>query len=329
MQISIKHDCSCVNAFIDIFKDKYNISEGEIIRVLYEPSYQTLIKDIGENFSLDDTYEWIQVFNLAYESFKNNNKIITESVFVDLAILSIKDAFNNIGSLSEYTQEIIAILDEKEFIEKAKRYLPNLNKDVTVTIVYSVFMRNAVVENNKIYIDIPFARLLSKSQLNDLLSHELHHYLKEFCEPKIIYSNSSNKIMNFLKMLENEGIANLCNFEAIYSVYKLLGINVDILNEYNLKNVKDYMISFLKLLEKNISTNNFNVCFKDEFIESLKYIVMSYHMAKTILDVSGIDTVRSLVGKPVQFLNKYLDCSKLNEFDKYLSERSINILNKI
>jgi hypothetical protein len=107
--------------------------------------------------------------------------------------------------------------------------------------------------------------------------------------------------MNFLKMLENEGIANLCNFESIYPVYKLLGINVDILNEYNLKDVEGYMISFLKLLEKNISTNNFNVSFNDEFIETLKYIVMSYHMAKTILEVSGIDTIRILVGKPVLF----------------------------
>lgn len=329
MKISINHDLSCINAFTDIFRDKNDISKHKITKLLYDSSYQNLIKDIGKNFSLCDTYEWIQIFNLAYESFKNNKNFMIESLFVNLAILSIRDAFNNIEKLQEYTEEIISTLNKKEFIEKTKSYLPHITQEVTVTVVYSVFMRNAVVENNKIYIDIPFARLLNKYQLNDLLSHELHHYLKKFCEPNIIYSNSSPQTINFLKMLESEGIANLCNFKSIYPVYRLLGINAEILNSEDLKEVEENIISFLKILEERISNNNLNKSFDVEFIENLKYIGMSYHMAKSILDAYGIDTIRGLVGKPIPFLKSYLECSKLNESNKYLSEKSMIILNDI
>lgn len=326
MQIIIKHDYSCINDFINTFKNKINISESDIINFISKPSYQTLIKDIGKNFSLDNDNDWVDIFNLAYKSFKSNSNLKNESFFVNLAMLSISDAFKYMDSLLDYTKEVIEVLDEKEFIEKASYYLPRLSKDVSVTVVYSVFMRNALVENNKIYIDIPFTRLLSKTQLNDLLSHELHHYLKEFCEPKIVYPKSSNSIESFLRMLENEGIANLCNFKSIYPIYKLLGLNVNTCIDSELENVNDYMISFLKSLESSIDSNNLDVSFNDAFIENLKYISMSYHMAKTILDIYDIEFLRSLVGKPIPFFIKYLDCSNLNLNNKYLSEKSISKL---
>lgn len=326
MSIIVKHDYSCINDFIDTFKDKPTISETDIINFVSKPSYQALIKDIGRNFSLDSSKDWIEIFNFSYNSFASNSLLKSKGFFVDLAMMSIIDAFKDIDNLLNYTKEVIGILDEKEFVERAKYYLPSLNKDVSVTVVYSVFMRNAVVENNKIYIDIPFTQLLSKSQLNDLLSHELHHYLKEFCVPKIVYSKNSNSIESFLRMLENEGVANLCNLESIYPIYRLLGLNVSACIDSELAKVDEYMISFLKLLERNLASTNVAVSFKDKFIENLKYIVMSYHMANTILDLCGIEVLRSLVGNPIPFFIKYLDCSNLNLNNKYLSEKSISKL---
>lgn len=326
MEISLTHDYSCINDFIDSFKDKPKVSESDIISFISKSTYQTLINDIGMNFSLYDGKDWIEIFNLSYKYFESDSFLKSKDFFVDLAIMSIIDAFKNIDNLLDCTKEIIQILDEKEFIEKAKYYLPSLSKEVNVTVVYSVFMRNAVVENNKIYIDIPFAKLLSTSQLNDLLSHELHHYLKEFCDSKIIYNKNSNSIENFLRMLENEGIANLCNFKSIYPIYKLLGLKVNDCIDTELEKVDEYMISFLNLLEKNLVIDNFDISFDNEFIHSLKYIVMSYHMAKTILGICGIEVLRGLVGKPIPFFVKYLDCSNLNLNNRYLSEKSISKL---
>lgn len=305
MKINIIHDRRCIDEFIRIFKQTSFNTKASIDELLNSPAYQMLIKDIGENFDLATTSQWSE---LVYQAVGDCMISDDVSFFNKLVISSIQTALANIETLNQKTEELIQFIEKQSFIEKAKYYLPECEQEATVTIVYSIFMKNAAVENQKVYLDIPFTYLLTEPQLNDFLAHEFHHYLKDACQVCYPNYNYLPNLMHFLKILENEGVANLCNFASLESIYRILGIDYGASMAERIKTIDKDFDYFFDLLKAQLAHPQTSISFQDEFVTTFTYIPMSYIMAKTIIDQFGVAHLRTLIGNPIAFLKSFMEC---------------------
>src|SRR5699024_10063484 len=164
----------------------------------------------------------------------------------------IYEAFANLDKLNQNTKDLINLVEKKNFLQKAMNFLPPIEEEFEINLSYLVFMHNAVVEVNTIFIDVPLFSKLTEDEINDLLAHEIHHYLKRYINTEY-YSNSIfHKTNNFIRTLENEGIANLCNFKSLDRMYRLLGIFEGESVQNELKQVHTYLVDFFNQLCNNV-----------------------------------------------------------------------------
>lgn len=161
-----------------------------------------------------------------------------------------------------------------------------------------------MVESNTIFIDIPLFSKLTKEEINNIMAHETHHYLKQYIETNYYKNNKYPKTNQFIKTLENEGIANLCNYTSVDRMYSLLGLfkGYSVIDE--LKNVDKYLVSFFIELNKNIGKQEDSDY--SEYLNSFNYIPMSYYMANKILNDLGRNILITTVGKPFEFIRTFL-----------------------
>lgn len=305
MNISINHNIDGVKDFIEVFKTYPSISKTGIELLLNTKSYEKLISLFGKNIGLAEKTQWEEIFYDAYKLSLEDKQYAGSDIIKKNIIEPIIWAIKNISELYKYTEKIERIVEKKEFIRKALKYLPTINCDIEINFNYYIFMNNAAVENNQILIDVGFANQLSEVQLNDLLAHEIHHYLKDYLNIYKQPQNSYNDITLSLFTLENEGIADMCNFESQKYIYEKFGWMEKGLLMDILKNSNKYInqlnnILKIKLVENNDHVNIYEFLMQNQIVHPL-----GYKMASTIEEYLGLDELRDCVGNPLKFILKF------------------------
>ncbi|NBI05408.1 DUF5700 domain-containing putative Zn-dependent protease [Senegalia massiliensis] len=326
MKVSINFKTDGVIDFYNIFNTKNILKKKDIVNLFDKYSYEKLLELFGKNVDLIEKDQWINLFHKAYILYLNNSKENVEENPVKSSIIqSVLWTLNNIENLNKNVDRIEKIINRQAFIKETLKYLPNINSDIEINIELYVFMYNACVEKSVVLLDVSFATLLTEDQLNALLSHELHHYLKENCQkPKKGY----NEVGKALFALENEGIADMCSFKDICFIYEYFGFMEKGILKDCLENPDRYMREFIKLLRdklilnKDIKLNNFLMT--NQIVHPL-----GYSIAKYIENTFGIDELRNCAGKPLNFLLKYNDAVKKNLHKELLDQETIQKLKEI
>lgn len=316
MEIRINQNKEGIDEFIKVFKSNSTINRLHIEDLFNSKAYEKLVELFGKNIGLSDKAQWIDLFYEAYNLYIRCQSYSGDNVIKKNIIAPVIWAIKNINELDSYTNKIIKFIEKKEFIRKALKYLPSIDCDVEININYYIFMYNASVEKNEIFIDIALANELNAAHLNDLLAHEIHHYLKGYCniyeEPKDGY----NDLTLTLRALENEGTADMCSFEGLNYLYEHFGGMEKGQLENILINFNDY-IKMLngrlkeKLINKNDSISLYNFIMNNQIVHPL-----GYKMASEIKNYLGIEALKQTVGKPVQFLLCFNDAFEESTGDR-------------
>ncbi|MTI65894.1 MAG: hypothetical protein FH753_04750 [Firmicutes bacterium] len=217
MKVKINLETKGFKCFYDLFNTKIILEKKDVGKLFDTPSYEKMIDLFGHNVGLTEKEQWIDLFYKAYKLYLSKNENSEEDPVKKSVVESVLWALNNFEYLNKHVDRIEEIISREDFMKNTLKYLPKINYDIEINIALYIFMYNACVEKGVVVLDASFATLLSDSQLNALLSHELHHYLKDNCQkPKEGYE----EITNALFALENEGMADMCSFEDICFIYE-------------------------------------------------------------------------------------------------------------
>jgi len=307
MEITINQNKQGIEEFIKVFKTNSIVEKLKIEELFNTKAYKKLVALFGKNIGLSEKSQWVDLFYEAYNLNLISQNYFGEDVIKKNIISPVIWAINNVDELDSYTNKIMNIINGREYIRKALKYLPSIDCDVKININYYIFMYNAAVEENEILMDIAFANELNSFQLNDLLAHEIHHYLKGYIdidgEPKDGYDD----LTSTLRALENEGTADMCSFDGLNYIYEHFGWMEKGQLEKVLSNFNDYIEmlnqSFKdKLINNNNSISLYSFIMNDQIVHPL-----GYKMASEIKSYLGIEALKQTVGKPVQFLLSFND----------------------
>ncbi|ABX32136.1 hypothetical protein Pmob_1433 [Petrotoga mobilis SJ95] len=326
MNISINHNIDGIKDFIEVFITYPHINETDIERLLSTKSYEKLISLFGKNIGLAKKTQWEEIFYDAYKLSLEDKQYAGSDIIKKNIIEPVIWAIKNINKLYSYTEKIERIVEKKEFIRKALKYLPPINCDIEIKFNYYIFMNNAAVEGNQVLIDIGFANQLSEVQLNDLLAHEMHHYLKDYINIYKQPQNGYNDVTLSLFTLENEGIADMCNFESLKYIYEKFGwmekgLLMDILINSNKYINQLNNILKIKLVENNNHVNIYEFLMQNQIVHPL-----GYKMARTIEEYLGLDELRDCVGNPLKFISKFNTAFEMENSKKAFDDEVIEKL---
>ncbi len=307
MNIIVKQNRDGIDKFIKTFK---GLETPDIYELLRSEQYDFFIKNAGENFLKPETRDWYDIFSSAYKTFMYKKKIPTEDFFEGLIYKSIQNGLYDLDELSKATNNIINILKDKKFIHKSLKFLPKIDEEIVIDVRYLVFAQNAVQEGDVIFIDVPFFSQLNEEELNDIMAHEAHHFLKKYIKTYYYGNSRYPRTNHFIKTLENEGVANLCNYTSLDRMYHMLGIfeGRSVIEE--LQKVDEYLIKFFSSLINNIGEkkdSNYQ-----EFLYDFSYIPMSYFMADKIQKILGVNVLINKVGNPYLFIETFLKIYDFN-----------------
>ncbi|MDY6895170.1 MAG: DUF5700 domain-containing putative Zn-dependent protease [Thermotogota bacterium] len=326
MNISINHNIDGVKDFIEVFKTYPSISKTDIELLLSTKSYENLIILFGKNIGLAKKTQWEEIFYDAYKLSLEDKQYAGSDIIKKNIIETVIWAIKNINELYKYTEKIERMVEKKEFIRNALKYLPSKNCDIEINFNYYIFMNNAAVEEDQILIDVGFANQLSEVQLNDLLAHEMHHYLKDYLNIYKQPKNGYNDVTLSLFTLENEGIADMCNFESQKYIYEKFGwmekgVLMDILKNSNKYINQLNNILKIKLVENNDHVNIYEFLMHNQIVHPL-----GYKMASTIEDYLGLDELRGCVGNPLNFVLKFNKAYEIENSKKAFDDEVIEKL---
>jgi hypothetical protein len=326
MKITVNQNKNGIDDFINVFKSNSIIEREDIEKLFETESHEKLIRSIGKNVRLTEKKQWIDLFYEAYNLNLKSDCYIGNDVTKSNMIAPVIWAINNIDKLDDYTNRIIKIIEEKEYCKKALEYLPKINSDININMNYYIFMYNASVDDNEIFLDVAFANHLNEDQLNSLLAHEMHHYLKDYIdEPKTEYKDVTRAIW----ALENEGTADMCSFDSLCHLYEYFGWMEKGMLKKILDNSKEY-INLLNDKLKEILINN------DESINLYRFIMndqivhpLGYKMANDIKNYLGIEKLKQCTGKPFEFILNFNLACEINTGKKAFDDEVIKKLHFI
>lgn len=330
MNIILKHNIEGIIDFIKVFQSSPILKKADIKQLFDAKSYEKLLNLFGPNIGLTKN-EWIDLFYEAYILNLNSEGYVEKDTLRKNIIEPVIWAISNVDKLLNYTEEMINFIDKKTFINTALRYLPKIEGNIELNVYYYIFMYNACVEENIVLLDLPFAKKLSEVQLTDLLAHEMHHYLKDYINLSEYSKNAFNDVTLTLWALENEGIADMCSFESLCTIYEEFGWTDKGLITEILENTAKYISDLndkmqRKILNEDDSINLYEFIMQNQIIHPL-----GYKMAKTIERDFGVEELKRSVGKPLEFILKFNQAYKLENgiyaFDENLIERLISIYN--
>lgn len=329
--IKINYNLDGIYDFMEIFSCKDSIYKGKIEKLFEKNSYKKLVGCVGQDFDMEESYKWVDLFYEAYELLKNDKEYEGFNAIKKNVINSVMSAIKNVDKLEEYCENIIEVIKTKEFIKKAMYYLPNLKtKTIELNINFYVFMYNAAVENLQVFIDIMFANLLTVEQCTDLLAHEMHHYLQRYIDnEELILKDDYKDIKRMLFVISNEGTADMCNFISTNEIYEKFGWMEKGCLDSMMENVEFHMKKLNNLLEKRLDERNKNVDIISFINENHKYHVLGYHMAKTIEKGISIEELRSCIGKPLRFILSYNEAYKKLYKEYMLSDFVVDRLKNV
>ena len=307
MEITINQNKEGINEFIKVFKTNSIVEKLQIEELFNTKAYKKLVALFGKNIGLSEKAQWIDLFYEAYNLHIKAQSYSGEDVSKKNIIAPVIWAIKNVDELDSYTNKIMNIINGKEYIRKALKYLPSIDCDVEININYYIFMYNAAVEENQILIDIAFANELNSVQLNDLLAHEIHHYLKGciniYKEPKEGYDD----LTLTLRALENEGTADMCSFEGLNYIYEHFGWMEKGQLEKVLSSFNEYIEMLNDRFQEKLINNNKSISLYSFIMNNQIVHPLGYKMASEIKNYLGIEALRQTVGKPVQFLLSFND----------------------
>lgn len=326
MDIVINQNKDGISEFIKVFKSNSIIEKSKIEELFNTNSYEKLVKLFGNNIGLTEKKQWIDLFYEAYSLNLKSHCYTGNDVIKKNMIMPIIWAIKNIDELDNYTNKVINVINKKEYLKKAMEYLPEINCDIRININYYIFMYNACVEENEILMDIGFANQFSDTQLNDLLAHEMHHYLKDYGNISEEPKKECNDVTRALFALENEGTADMCSFDSLSYIYEHFGyMEKGKLNKV-LGNITNYIEQLNYKLEDKLINNNesvsiYSFIMSDEIVHPL-----GYTMATQIKNFLGIKELIQCTGKPLQFLIKFNIAFEKSTGKKAFSDDIINKL---
>lgn len=329
--IKIDFNLEGIRDFISTFNTDRTISKEEILNMLNKPAYSEFVSLFGCNFVSTKSEDWADIFYEAYKLAIDNKEFEGDDVVKRNIVLSVIWAINNVEQLEKYTNKVSEILSSKDFLIKAINYLPDLSvKGIDITLKYYIFMYNACVQGGRVLVDVPFCLMLGNEGVNDLLAHEMHHYLQNYLDisegqPKEEYLS----VIWPLEKLVSEGIADMCNFKNLIFIYEGFGwMKKGSLNEI-LNNVEKYINDLANLLYDRIVNKNTNVNINNFIYNNNAIHPIGYTMACDIENTLGINELRQCVGKPIRFIEKFNEAFEIKTNRKIFSERLIENLYKM
>ncbi|MGO1368823.1 MAG: DUF5700 domain-containing putative Zn-dependent protease [Senegalia sp. (in: firmicutes)] len=323
MEININIEIDGVKDFCNIFNTKDILNREDIVKLFNKKSYEKLVELFGKNVGLREKEQWIDLFYKAYEIYLDKSKHSNEKDPIASSIIkSVIWSLNNIEKLDSHINRIKRIIISQNFIKKALKYLPDINKDIEINIKLYIFMYNACVEGRVMLLDVSFATLFNDEQLEALLAHETHHYLKENIQ-KI--EKGYEEVGRSLFALENEGMADMCSFEEISFIYEYFGFMKKDMVKVYLENPVRYIKEFSNKLRDRIVLNK-DVKLHEYLMEEQIVHPLGYTMGKYIESVMGIDELKDCVGKPLDFILKYHYALKQETNEELLDRETIEKL---
>ncbi|WP_202708897.1 DUF5700 domain-containing putative Zn-dependent protease [Sporosalibacterium faouarense] len=331
MGVKITLSTEGFDCFYDVFNTKKVLKKQDIEILFNTFSYEKMIKLFGKNVGLTKREHWV---NLFYEAYCRHLKLIESNIEKDPIKENIIDsvlwALNNFESLYANVERIKEIINEKDFISKALKYLPVLDSDIEIDMELYIFMNNACVEKGQVLLDVSFLSQLNEEQVNDLLAHELHHYMKSHIRG--IYKQTKEgheDVVKSLFALENEGIADMCSFKGLSFIYEFLGFMEKVLMEDVLNNPVSYMKKFGEMLKNKLEFQKESINLYDFLMRNQIIHPLGYSMGRNIEDVFGLDELKSCVGNPFKFLLKYHHSIEIKNGEKILDGKTIEYLDNI
>lgn len=304
MNIIVNQNKDGINDFIKVFKSNSIIKKSDIEQLFNTNSYEKLVRLFGKNIGLTEKKQWIDLFYEAYNLNLKSDCYLGNDVIKKNVIAPVMWAIKNIAELDSYTNKVISITEKKEYLKKAFEYLPAINCDIKINMNYYIFMYNACVDGNEILMDIGFANQLSDIELNDLLAHEMHHYLKDYVnseKPKKGYDDVTRTLFT----LENEGTADMCSFDSLNYIYEHFGWMEQGLLKNILENSIDYIEQLNCKLKEKLINNNDSISLYEFIMNNQIVHPLGYTMATQIKNYLGIEELKRCTGKPLQFLLKF------------------------
>ncbi len=343
MSVKIIVDRAGFDDFYGVFNTDKILDKEEIEKLFDKPSYQKMVELFGADVKFTEKAEfgkevdftkkepWVALFYEAYKLYLNGSQMGEDADPVERNIINaVLWALNNLDKLNENVDELIKIINRAQFVEKALNYLPTIEADVHLKIGLYIFMNNACVEDDEMLLDVSFASKLDENELNDLLAHEMHHYLKQ--QIKGIYKSPKEgykDITNSLFMLENEGTADMCSFEGLSSVYELLGFAEKGVMKDVLTNSTAYLKQFSNMLKNKLISNDDSINLTNFLLTNQIMHPLGYTMASKIESVLGIEELRNCVGRPLEFLLKYQEAINKTSGEKIFGSETIAKLKEI
>ncbi|MEG2290469.1 MAG: DUF5700 domain-containing putative Zn-dependent protease [Clostridium sp.] len=326
MNITVNQNKKGIDDFINIFKSNSIIGRTDIEELFNSESHEKLVISIGKNVGLTEKKQWIDLF---YEAYNLNLKseCYTGNDVVKINMISpIIWAIKNIDKLDDYTNRIIEIIDKNEYLEKTFEYLPTINHDININMNYYIFMYNASVYENDIFMDVAFATRLSEPQLNSLLAHEMHHYLKDSIDISTESKPEYKDVIRAICTLENEGTADMCSFHGLCHLYEDFGwMEKGILNEV-LNNSTEYINILNRKLKDRLINNDDTIKIYDFIMGNQIVHPLGYKMASDIENYLGIDVLKECTGKPLEFILKFNLSFELSTGKKAFDQQVIDKL---
>jgi len=332
MEIKLSIDTSGLESFNKIFNFSETISRERIDQLFDTPMYIQFVYDFGENIKeLAQKDTWVDLFWEAYRLFESGSVNVTEEdPYKRNIIASVLWALEHREILPERTEWLIANINGRRYLEKSLQYLPTSNSDINIKVNLLMFMNNAFVQNGQIYVDVAFASQLTDEQFDDLLAHEMHHFLKDYSGCQYPRAKQGYEDLAFsLFALENEGIADMCSFEGLSFIYEWLGFTEKGFMKVVLGNVTKYLRDYFEMVKTKLDQKESPLQLHQYLMENQIVHPLGYSMASEIENTLGHGELLSCVGKPIEFARKYVEAVSKNTGEILLDDDTFSGLENI